>query len=195
MSELTMESSASALARRDLLRNVALAATLGGLEPAAAQHVHQAAAADRKAGVYTPKFFKDGEWKSVDALCELIVPGARNGGAKEFIDLLCSANPELAASWSGGLAWLNARLGKPFHEAAAADQTGVLDVIAYRKNDSAANRPGVRFFDLARRMTVDAYYTSAAGTAELGYMGNKGMSKFQVPAEAVAHAVKRSPIG
>lgn len=195
MSEINVERDDASIARRDLLRNVALAAALGGLEPAAAQHVHQAAAADRKAGVYAPKHFKDGEWKSVDALCELIVPGARQGGAKEFIDLLCSANPDLAAAWSGGLAWMSARLGKSFSDAASAEQTALLDQIAYRKNDSPQLAPGIRFFDLARRMAVDAYYTSAAGTAELGYKGNKGMSQFQVPAEALAHAAKRSPLG
>lgn len=181
--------------RRDLLRNVALAATLGGLEPAAAQHVHQMAAADKKGGVYTPKYFKEVEWKSVDALCELICPGARAGGAKEFIDLLCSANPEMAASWSGGLQWLRSQLGKPFHDAAAAEQTAVLDKIAFRKNMSPALAPGIRFFDLARRMAVDAYYTSPAGIAELGYQGNKGMSEFKVPEAAVAQALSKSGLG
>jgi hypothetical protein len=84
------------------------------------------------------------------------------------------------------------RLGKPFHLATAAEQTALLDQIAFRKNDSPALAAGIRFFDLARRMVVDAYYTSAVGTAELGYQGNKGMSEFKVPGEAVAYAMRRA---
>ena len=41
-------------------------------------------------------------------------------------------------------------------------------------------------------MTVDAFYTSAAGVEALGYKGNVGMSKFEVPQEAIDYAVKRS---
>lgn len=180
------------VSRRDLLRNVALAATLGGLEPLAAQHVHQMAAADKKGGVYTPKLFKEMEWKSVEAFAEVVMPGASKGGAKEFIDLICGANPTLAATWTGGLSWMAVRLGKPFHLATAAEQTALLDQIAFRKNNSPALAAGINFFDLARRMVVDAYYTSAVGTAELGYLGNKGMSEFKVPGNAVAYAMRRA---
>jgi len=182
------------LGRRDLLRNVALAAALGGIEPAAAQHVHQMAASDKKGGAYSPKVFQAGEWKSVEALCELIVPGASKGGAKEFIDLLASANPAIASAWTGGIAWMNAKLGKPFHLAAAVEQKALLDKIAYRKNESPELAPGIRFFDLARRMTVDAYYTSAAGIAEVGYKGNVGMSEFKVPRESIDYVMRRSPL-
>jgi len=182
------------LGRRDLLRNVALAAALGGIEPAAAQHVHQMASADKKGGTYSPKVFQAGEWKSVEALCELIVPGASKGGAKEFIDLLASANPTIATAWTGGIAWMSAKLGKPFHTATPAEQTALLDKIAYRKNDSPELAPGIRFFDLARRMTVDAYYTSAAGIAEVGYKGNVGMSEFKVPKESSEYVLRRSPL-
>ena len=53
--------------------------------------------------------------------------------------------------------------------------------------------PGIKFFAWLRRMTVDAYYTSAAGIKEVGYMGNRGMKEFKVPQEAIDYAVKRSP--
>ena len=55
--------------------------------------------------------------------------------------------------------------------------------------------PGIRFFDWARRMAVDAYYTSPAGVKELGYLGNRGMTDFKVPQEAVDQAMKRSGLG
>jgi hypothetical protein len=41
-------------------------------------------------------------------------------------------------------------------------------------------------------MVVDAYYTSAIGVKDVGYMGNKGMSEFTVPVSALNWAVKRS---
>ncbi len=71
----------------------------------------------------------------------------------------------------------------------------MLDLIAYRKNETPELAAGIRFFVWARRMAVDAYYTSAAGIKELGYMGNKGMKEFKVPQEAIDYAVKRSGLG
>ena len=41
-------------------------------------------------------------------------------------------------------------------------------------------------------MTVDAYYTSAAGIQDLGYLGNKGKPEFKVPQEVLDYALKRS---
>jgi hypothetical protein len=42
-------------------------------------------------------------------------------------------------------------------------------------------------------MTVDAYYTSAAGIKEVGFMGNRAIKEFKVPQEAIDYAIKRSP--
>ncbi len=52
---------------------------------------------------------------------------------------------------------------------------------------------GARFFDWLRKMTVDAFYTSPIGIKDLGYLGNKALSKYEVPAEALQYALKRSP--
>jgi gluconate 2-dehydrogenase gamma chain len=196
----------SEISRRDLLRNVALSAALGGLTVEAAQHVHNMAADEKKqaAGAYKVKAFTPQEWATLRRLCDLIFPadqhskGALEGGAPEFIDLLASANKEIAAMYTGGLAWLDAesnrRFNAPFVKAAAPQQTELLDLIAYRRNaeSNPALGPGVRFFDWARKMTSDAYYTSKVGVADLGFVGNKGMPEFQVPAEALQYALKRS---
>ena len=69
----------------------------------------------------------------------------------------------------------------------------MLDLIAYRKNESAPVGPGIRFFDWARRMVVDAFYTSPAGVKDVGYLGNTAVAKFEVPQEALDYALKRSP--
>ncbi len=52
---------------------------------------------------------------------------------------------------------------------------------------------GARFFDWVRKMTVDAFYTSPMGIKDLGYLGNKALSKYEVPKEALDYAIKRSP--
>jgi len=182
--------------RRDLLRNLAWSATLGGLDPVLAQHVHTAVTAEKRSGAYQPKFFQPEEWRTLVALCERIVPGATQANAAEFIDLIASENPRIAATWTGGLQWLNRETrrasGKAFADAPEAAQTEQLDRIAYREKATPETAAAVRFFDLARKMTVDAYYTSAAGIAELGYLGNQGQSEFLVPEDLVAEALKRS---
>ena len=196
----------SEVSRRDLVKiAVAVAAAGGSIDVASAQHVHQAAADNKVAngGVYKPKLFNEHEFTTLRRLAELIVPAddaspsALEAGAVEFIDLLASNNDELAAIYTGGIFWLDRemqrRYNATFVAAKPADQTAMLDLIAYRKN-AATVGPGIRFFDWARMMVVDAYYTSKAGIKDIGYMGNKGMAKFEVPQEAIDYALKRSPV-
>lgn len=195
----------SELSRRDLLQSIALSATLGGLSPAAAQHVHNVAADEKAAtGVYTPKAFNSHEYKTLQRLADLIVPsdekspGAVASGACEFIDLLSSQNPKLLAIFTGGIGWLDHamrhRHSSDFLSARPEQQTAMLDLIAYRKNESRELGPGIEFFDWARRMVVDAYYTSPIGIKAVGYMGNTAVAKFEIPQEATDYALKRSPV-
>lgn len=192
----------SDVSRRDVLRNVGLTAMFGlTLDAQEAGHVHTMAAQDTAAagGVYTPKLFTPHEWATLRRLCDLIVPGALDGGAPEFIDLLASHNDEIAAMYTGGIAWMDNAMrmhhGTAFADATPEQQTAFLDVIAYKANETPETAAGVRFFDWARKMTVDAYYTSKAGIADVGYMGNKGMAKFEVPQAAIDYALKRSGLG
>ena len=193
------------VARRDIIRSAAAAALLGQFTAEAMQHVHEHAAEAKKqaAGVYKPKVLTAGEWKTVTLLADLIIPpedgqpGGAGAGAPEFIDVLCSGSDQMARIWQGGLAWLDAasrhKGADSFVDATAAQRTELLDLIAYRKNDSPELGPGIRFFDWARRMVVDAYFTSPAGVKALGFVGNVGMQTFQVPAEALTYAISRSP--
>jgi hypothetical protein len=145
------------------------------------------------------------EFKTIERLADLIIPaddvskGALEAGAPEFIDLLASHNSELAAIYTGGLAWLDRqsgrRYGSRFIECDAKQQSAVLDLIAYRKNESPELDPGIRFFDWMRKMTVDAFYTSKVGVADIGYKGNVGMTTFQVPVDALNHALRKSGLG
>jgi gluconate 2-dehydrogenase gamma chain len=193
------------VSRRDLLRITLTTLGVSVVNAEAAQHVHQAVADGKKTGPYRPKFFNEHEYKTLEKLADFIIPadehspGALAGGAPEFIDFLCSQSPELAEIYTGGLAWLDHQMNKTYSAsfiAATPDQqTAMLDLIAYRKNDSAELGPGIQFFNWVRNMTVDAFYTSKAGMDDLGYMGNGAMSEFHVPAEAIEYALKRSGLG
>ena len=136
-------------------------------------------------------------------LAELIVPADAGGGsgvdagAPEFIDLLCSQNDTLADIYQRGLRWFDTtmrrRIGTRFVEAAAAEQTGLLDALieAERLAGDGELTAGVRFFGWVRRMTVDAYYTSPIGMADLQYQGNAVLTGFDVPQDALAFVTRR----
>ena len=79
-----------------------------------------------------------------------------------------------------------------FVSAPAPDQTALLDLIAYRRNASPELDPGIQFFTMARRMTVDAFYTSEIGIADIDYQGNRPQATYPAPTEAIAYALKRS---
>ena len=220
--------------RRDALRQIALGLTAAGaaaeLDAQAAQHVHSAAAADAKGGVYKPKVFTQHEWQTITRLSDLVIPAdgasgsAVDAGAPQFIDLLCSQNEELRAIFTGGLSWFDAemrrRVNKEFLTASATEQTALLDAIVaaertvreqaaetvlfarapqyrgfsgYTVKPGTDLAPGVRFFDWARRLIVDAYYTSPIGIKDVNYIGNQALSKYEVPQEAIDYAFNRSP--
>ena len=184
----------SEMTRRTLL-GTALAAT-------AAQAQHQHTAAVPVTATKAARFLQADEFHTLQLLCDLIIPAdehspaARESGAAEYIDLLAGNNHRLALIFRGGLAWLNARsqalYGAPFAAATPQQQIELLETIAYRDR---ARKPelkyGIVFFDWTRRMTMDAFYTSKVGIADLGYMGNKGMTEYQVPAEALRQATSR----
>jgi hypothetical protein len=193
----------SEVSRRSLLEAIALSIGAGSLSLEAAQHVHGIVAQEKAAsGAYKPKAFNAHEYKTLEKLADFIVPddehsrGAVAAGAPEWIDLLASQNPELLAIYTGGIAWLDhaMRHETDFLSATREQQTAMLDLIAYRKNESPELGPGIKFFDWARKMVVDAYYTSPIGIKDIGYMGNTAVSKFEVPQEAIDYALKRSPV-
>ncbi|MDE2667975.1 MAG: gluconate 2-dehydrogenase subunit 3 family protein [Acidobacteriota bacterium] len=129
------------LTRRQMLERIALALTASGAAPfefAWGEHVHGTAREEReKTGAYKPKLFKPHEYRTIQQLAELIIPAdehsgsALEAGAPEFIDLLCSQNPELADIYTGGLLWLDAQMrqqhGASFLESTAEQQTSLLD--------------------------------------------------------------------
>ena len=190
--------------RRDLLARLAAGVSL--VTAADAQHVHESVAQEKagQKGAYKPKALTAHEYATLQHLSDLIIPaddrspGALAAGAADFIDFLCASSDEMRDIYTGGLLWLDDTMahtsdGQTFLAASPAQQTALLDRIAYRKNQSPELNAGIQFFAFCRRMVADAYYTTPIGYKEVGYMGNSAMAQFSVPKEALEYALKRSP--
>src|SRR6059058_2379753 len=187
---------AKSISRRDVLRTLGMGAMAGSvlrvIPMQAAEYAHNTVQAEKAAapGGYTPKFFSPHQYKTLQALCDTIIPaedgsgGAIEAGAPEFIDLLTSENPEYQLKLGGGLFWLDAactdRYGNVFMECTPEQKKEIMDLIAFRKNgkkDPSLSQ-GVAFFSFLRNMTCDGFYTSKIGIADLQYMGNVPQREF-----------------
>ena len=185
------------ISRRDILKSLTLTAITGSvlrIIPAeAADYAHRMvreAKATAENQVYAPKFFSPHFYKTLQTLCQTIIPaddqakGAIEAGAPEFIDLITSENKDYQIALGGGLMWLDNtcidRYGKVYLDCTPEQQKEILDLIAYRKNfkkDPSLGQ-GIEFFGLLRRLTADGYFTSEIGIEYLGYIGNTFVKDF-----------------
>ncbi len=156
----------------------------------------------RSAGA-APKALSLEQFRTLERLADLIIPvengkpGALQAGVPSWIDALLNVNEELKSRYVTGLAWLDRTMtathGTAFVSATPAQQTALLDVIAFKENRTPDNAPGVDFFILARRMTVDGFYTSDVGIRDINPGGRPPHNTFVVPLEAVDYVISRSP--
>jgi len=186
-----------AISRRDILKSLTATAVTGSvlrvIPLEAAEYAHSMIRAEKASAAnqtYTPKFFPAHAYKTLQNLCNAIIPsdeeakGAVEAGAPEFIDLLTSENQEYQLSLGGGLMWLDNnctdRYEKPYLDCTADQQKEILDLIAYRKNakkDPSLGQ-GIEFFGFLRKLTADGFFTSEIGIDYLGYIGNTYMQEF-----------------
>ena len=183
------------ISRRDVLKSLAMGAAatsvLRTIPAQAAEYAHSMVAAEKAAAkVYTPKFFAPHEYKTLQTLCQTIIPadaesgGAIEAGAPEFIDLLTSENTEYQVKLGGGIMWLDGtcsdRYGKVYLDCTPQQQKEILDQIAYRNNALTDPRlsQGVEFFSFLRNMTTDGFFTSEIGIKYLGYVGSTFLKEF-----------------
>jgi gluconate 2-dehydrogenase subunit 3-like protein len=196
----------SDMSRRDVLRRLALTLTAAGVvDRVAGQEVHLLASQSASGGAYAPKGLSPHEYSTLERLTDLIIPvengapGAVAAGAAAWIDMLASENAQLKAIYTTGLTWLDGAMktrgAADFVSAPPAEQTALLDLIAYRRNQTPELAPGIEFFTWARRMTVDAFYTSEIGIRDIDYQGNRPMMSYPAPTEAIAYALKKSGLG
>ena len=183
------------VSRRDVLKSLAIGAAASSvlrvIPAQAAEHAHHMIAAEKAATkAYAPKFFNAHDYKTLQTLCETIIPadadsgGAIEGGAPEFIDLLTSENTEYQRILSGGLLWLDStcsdRYNAVFLDCSPAQQKEILDRIAYVNNgiSDPSLSQAVEFFSFLRNMTADGFFTSEIGIKYLGYIGSTFLKEF-----------------
>jgi gluconate 2-dehydrogenase gamma chain len=176
------------LERREVLRVISLAAAASQFsgfrrwtfacehEPAGAGLVKAAP------GPYQPHFFSPEEYATLERLTDLIIPsdqtpGAREAGVSEFIDFMVSSDPEIQYRFRYGLSWIDTHAqwlhGKTFRDLTPAQQTEILEHLAYKNKYRPREEDGQVFFKLVREYTVMGFYTSRIGLEELDYPGLK----------------------
>ena len=186
----------TSISRRDVIKTLTMGATAGSvlniIPLQAAEHIHKIVKKEKAkfGGGYAPKFFSVHHYKTLQALCQAIIPpdekvaGAIEAGTPEFIDLLTSENKDYQLRLGGGMMWLDAacrdRFGNVYLDCLEPDQKEMLDLIAYQKN--AEKDPslvhGIHFFSFLRSLTCDGFFTSKMGIEYLQYIGNTVAAEF-----------------
>jgi gluconate 2-dehydrogenase gamma chain len=183
------------ISRRDVIKSLGSGVAAGSMirvvSVEAAERAHALLEVEYTArSSYQPKFFSAHQYKTLQALCDAIIPaddrsgGAVDAGAPEFIDLLTSENAEYQLKLGGGMMWLDSycsdRFGVTYVGSSAEQRKQILDAIAYRKNAAAELRlrQGVAFFSLLRNLTADGFFTSKIGVEYIGYVGNTSLTEF-----------------
>ena len=145
----------------------------------------RAMAGSAAAPVYTPKFFKASEWKTVRMLADYIIPkDERSGSATdakvpEYIDFLMAdkeASDSSRIAMRGGLGWLDfecvERFGKNFVNSTDTQRRQVLNDIAWPKKARPEMSHGVAFFNRFRDLTASGFFSSEMGWKDVRYVGN-----------------------
>lgn len=135
-----------------------------------------------------PRILSASQFATLESLAEAIIPsderspGAKDARVADYIDLLLSESPRVAAlEWIGGLAALDAeaaaRFGAPFNRLSADQSDRIVADIS--RHELEPTTPLETFFVMAKRATVQGYYTSEIGIhQELRYQGNKFLREF-----------------
>ena len=178
--------------RRESLKLLALAlsATAPGVLTAAGcqwtasdtERAAREAEEARSRGDFSPQFFTDEEYETVRILADLIIPAddrsgsATDAGVPEFMDFIVTDMPDMQEPMRQGLAWLDVyareRFGASFAACSDAERVDLVDAIAWPEDADPALADGVMFFNFFRDLTASGFWTTEAGMADLGYMGN-----------------------
>src|SRR5262245_44777868 len=133
----------SDVTRREALTQLAAAFTAAAtFDHWLAREVH--AQVQSAAGADAARSLSPQQFKTLERLTDLIIPaetgkpGALQAGVAAWIDALVNVNAELKSRYATGLGWIDttmtARHGGDFVSATPAQQTALLDVIAFKEN-------------------------------------------------------------
>jgi len=140
-------------------------------------------------------FFTDAEKQLVEVLSDIIIPAdeesgsASESGVVEFIEFMMKDIPSLQVPVRGGLMWLNNESGRRFDKlfvgCSDAEQSEIIEDIAWPDNASPEMAYGVRFFNRMRDLVATGFFTSEIGVEYLGYQGNTPNTWNGVPDEVL----------
>lgn len=141
------------------------------------------------------QFFDDHESKTIAVLVDIIIPrdetsgSATDAGVPDFIEFIAKDMPRHQVPLRGGLKWIDIqamkRFGNSFVDISAAQQTEIVDDIAFPEQAKPEMAQGVAFFNLMRDLTATGFFTSEIGIKDLGYVGNKPNQWDGVPKEVL----------
>jgi len=173
---------------------LAAATAASGLAQTPHDHAEHAAGGHR-AAPFERRVFDDHQWHTVHVLADLIIPAdeksgsATQAGVPEFIDDWLDfrtredGNDDFAAGILGGLAWLDREsqqlCGKNFADAAPAQQTQILDRVAWPERAAPELHAWVLFFTKFRDLTASGFFSSKMGVRDLPYLGNVAVEEWK----------------
>ncbi|MGH9535677.1 MAG: gluconate 2-dehydrogenase subunit 3 family protein [Terriglobales bacterium] len=180
------------LPRRDLLKVLGAApaaALIGGAVLAPRPAYGAATTAATAPAAYEPQALNAHEYRLLTVLADLILPAdARSGsataaGVPECVDdFLTIRGDRLRDQIRGGFLWLDIQarqqFGRDFADCAAAQQTSLLDRIAWPDRATQEDANGAAFFTDLRNLVVNAFYSSKTGVADLRYLGNHPVAQW-----------------
>ena len=153
--------------RRDWIKTALASSGPGAAAPAAAVKA------------WHPRLLDAHQNETVIALTELVIPATDTPGAKaarvnEYIDLMLhDVDPDKGHGFLKGLGWLDGyairNYGSPFVALEQPEQTAILESLDGTDDPDLA--VGANFFARLKRLTVEGYYTSRIGIAELNKDG------------------------
>ncbi len=183
--------------RREAVGAMAMAALAAAFKWTPAEAAKAAGLAREALKVpYAPTFFTPHEWETVRVVVDLVIPrdersgSATDAGVPEFMDFMLTDRPDGQVPMRGGLAWLDnecyERFSKTFVAATPAEQTAVVDDIAWPKKARPEMSQGVAFFNMFRDMTASGFWSSKIGVTDLDYRGNTFVAEWKgCPPEAL----------
>ncbi|HEX5687885.1 MAG TPA: gluconate 2-dehydrogenase subunit 3 family protein [Ideonella sp.] len=156
-----------------------------------------------RSGELWPLTFNTAQRRCAAALCGLIIPADEHSPSAAtlevhlFIDEWISAPyPDQAKDKTvilQGLAWLDAesqrRFGRRFDQASEAEQRAICDEICWAEKAAPERAEAATFFARFRDLTAGGFYTTPAGTKDLGFVGNTPSAEFAGPPATVLKIV------
>lgn len=150
-------------------------------------------------GELWPLTMSSTERRIATALCDVIIPAdevspaASQVGVVDFIDEWVSAPYPVHVSdralVTAGLAAIDAAarhvFGQEFASLDPAQQRKVCDPISYVPTAPIGQEAAARFFARFRDLTAGGFYTTPAGTKDLGFVGNVALDRFDGPPDEV----------